>query len=183
MNFYELFEKKDDNGHSQDVDIADPKAALALKQARAKYTYAKSDLEAFVKMVQDEEEEDQKEFDKLEKETERQESDIKDLEHKEQSYSANIEKLEKENDLLQKQITTLKKREADYEKVVNNLSKVAPTYSKKIDALQKELDDLEFGLRGVKGFRATPRTKPGRNSLPEPETLPPAEILPGTDFL
>ena len=97
MNFYELFEKKEDKKHQQDVTISDPKAALALKQARAKYTYADSDLEAFVKMTQDKEEEEDKEIAKLDRDTERQERKIKsndehirDLEAKEKHDAAEI---------------------------------------------------------------------------------------------
>ena len=129
MNFYELFEASKDKeeqskkaGEYQDVTIADPKAAIALKQARAKYTYAQSDLEAFVKMVQDEEEKDNAEIEKLEQDTERQEKEIQDLEDKGNRSTSVISKLEKENDLLQKQIKILNSKETAYEKKVSAMS-------------------------------------------------------------
>ena len=166
MNFYELFEKKEDKD-SQDVTIADPKAALALKQARAKYTYAKSDLEAFVKMVQDEEEQDQREIEKFEADTERQEQDIKDLENKEAKSTAVISKLEKENDLLQKQIKTLNSKETAYEKKVGAMAQAEKIYKNRIETLQKDLSDLEKRLQGLPGFKSKPIKEPKR--LPEPE--------------
>ena len=50
MNLLELFKEEDEIG------IKDPKAAQALKMARSKYGWAENDLEAFLAMVQDEQE-------------------------------------------------------------------------------------------------------------------------------
>ena len=58
MNLHDLFEKKanspDDNEHEQSIDIRDPATKWLVKKARSKYAYAETDLEAFVKFMQDE---------------------------------------------------------------------------------------------------------------------------------
>jgi chromosome segregation ATPase len=165
MNFYELFEKKDNDSNDkahQEVTIADPKAALALKQARAKYTYAKSDLEAFVKMTQDDEEKDQEEIEKIEADNEKQEQEIQDLEDKENRSRAVISKLEKENDLQDQSIRNLTRTEQEYEKVINKL----PAYSAKVRDLEKQIADLEHRLQGVAGF--VPGGKKSKIRLPDP---------------
>jgi len=156
MNFYELFEASKEKeeqakkaGEYQDVTIADPKAALALKQARARYTYADSDLEAFVKMTQDKEEEEDKEIEKLEKDTERQENEIKDLEAKERQTDKNIEKLEKENDLQDKHISKLSR-------MVDEFEKLADRYKTAILAFNDQLDDIEDRLSKMKGIETPP---------------------------
>ena len=50
MRLLSLFEEEDE------VGIKDPKAAQALIQARSKYGWAGNDLEAFIAMMQDEQE-------------------------------------------------------------------------------------------------------------------------------
>jgi len=164
MNFYELFEasKDKEKKHTQDVDIADPKVAYELHKARTRYSYAQSDLEAFVKMVQDEEEADQKEFDKLEKDTERQESEIKDLEHQARINSAEINKLEKENDILNA-------KETGYEKKINAMTAAEAMYKNRIETLQNDLTDLERRLKNVPDF--IPKAGRDYPELPAPTEL------------
>jgi len=177
MNFYELFEaskekeeKSEKAGEYQDVAIADPKAAIALKQARAKYTYAQSDLEAFVKMMQDQEEKDQQEIDNLEADTERQEEEIqqaekeiRELEKREAQdtakNNAKINKLNKEIDLQNRLIQTLNTKEQGYEKALAQ-------YADRIEKINADLTDLEDRMGGIKGFRARPKSK--APPLPKP---------------
>ena len=58
MNLHDLFEKKantpDDNEHEQSINIRDPATKWLVKQARARYAYAETDLEAFVQFMRDE---------------------------------------------------------------------------------------------------------------------------------
>jgi len=168
MNFYELFEKKEEDKKQQDVTISDPKAALALKQARAKYTYADSDLEAFVKMTQDKEEEEDKEIAKLDRDTERQERKIKsndehirDLEAKEKHDAAEISKLEKENDIQDQRLQTLSAKEKQYEKM-------AQSYNDWAKQIGNELADLENRLAKVKGYKPSSRPIPTAPAAPAP---------------
>ena len=169
MNFYELFEKKEDKDHQQDVTIADPKAALALKQARARYTYAKSDLEAFVKMVQDDEEKDQEEFEKIEAELTSTEDEVKDLEAKERQTDQNISKLEQENELQDKHIQTLNAKETAYEKKIDAMTRAENEYKSQIERLQKSLNDLETRVaKSIKGFKPVQHKF---TRLPNPEEL------------
>ena len=150
MNFYELFEKKEDNKHQQDVTISDPKAALALKQARAKYTYADSDLEAFVKMTQDKEEEEDKEISKVEREVQHAEKEIKDLETVEKQQQVEIDHLEKENDLQDKSIQKLTRARGEFEAL-------AGRYQEVIASLGDQIADLESRVaKSIKGFETTP---------------------------
>lgn len=173
MNFYELFEKKEnkDSEKYQDVSIADPKAAYALRQARAKYTYADSDLEAFVKMTQDKEEEEDKEIEKLEQETDRQEKEINALSRKERLASAEFTKLEKENELQDKSIALLSAKEKEYEKM-------ARSYSNWAKQIGDELTDLERRLAkaNVQGFESPRKLSTTPEIPPAPEIaidLPP----------
>ena len=53
MNLTDLFEKEVTTD-PQNIDIKDPKMQYLVSKARSKYAYAKSDLEAFVKFMQDE---------------------------------------------------------------------------------------------------------------------------------
>jgi len=191
MNFYELFEKKDDPStdekEHQEVTIADPKAAVALKQARAKYTYAKSDLEAFVKMTQDKEEEEDaeiakldRETEKLEKETDRQEAEIqqaekeiKDLENKEAMYAGAINKLKQENDLQDKLIKSLQSAKKEF-------TTMADEYDTWAQRISNDLLDLENRLRNVKGF--VPGKLSSLKTPGSPKKQPPPDFsIPASD--
>jgi len=167
MNFYELFEKREDTEH-QNVTIADPKAAFALKQARAKYSYADSDLEAFVKMTQDNEEEEDQEIEKIEKEIQNAENEIKDLEDTEASQQDEINRLEKENDLQDKSIRALTAKEKAYERMSQD-------YVRRLRMLDDHISDLENRLAkaNLQGFE--PAT---RSQTVEPEKGPEAYISP-----
>jgi len=52
MNLRDIYEKDEDEEDA--VDIRDPATRWLIKKARAKYAYAETDLEAFVKFMQDE---------------------------------------------------------------------------------------------------------------------------------
>jgi chromosome segregation ATPase len=133
MNFYELFEKKESD--HQDVTIADPKAALALKQARNKYSYADNDLEAFIKMTQDQDEEEQKEIDDLEAETAKQEELIQ----------RNIEALQKNQENIAKtreQAQAAKERADQLERE----NKAQNTELVKLRAARKDYEEWAAGL-------------------------------------
>jgi len=55
MNLRDLFEKKvDDHEEEQEIEIRDPATKWLINKARARYAYAETDLEAFVKFMQDE---------------------------------------------------------------------------------------------------------------------------------
>jgi len=177
MNFYELFEASKDkeeksnkaSKQGQDIEIRDPKAARALDVARTKYAYAETDLEAFVKMMQDEQDEDDKEIDELEKETAKQEQEINDLKQQDMLNSQEIDKLEKETDLQQKQLHALSAKEVAYEKTVASMAQVDQLYKKRIEILQQELETLEDRLRYVKGYKPFPATP--KPELPDPEDI------------
>jgi len=64
MKLFELFE--DDKENSQDVKIRDPLARRLMDKARAQYAYTDSDMEAFVKLMADEQERDKKNINSLE---------------------------------------------------------------------------------------------------------------------
>jgi hypothetical protein len=51
MNLRDIYEKDEEEDA---VDIRDPATRWLIKKARAKYAYAETDLEAFVKFMQDE---------------------------------------------------------------------------------------------------------------------------------
>jgi len=63
MNLLDLFEKEVTTD-PQNIDIKDPKMQYLVNKARSKYAYAKSDLEAFVKFMQDEVEKEKDQIDK-----------------------------------------------------------------------------------------------------------------------
>ena len=145
MNFYELFEKKESD--HQDVTIADPKAALALKTARNKYSYADNDLEAFIKMTQDQDEEEQNEIDQLERDTERQEKMIAKnkelvtkLRDKEEQAEKSIDALERETMHQENLITQLRAAEAEYEQAIGNYSQWANGINAKLADLDQRTD-------------------------------------------
>jgi hypothetical protein len=52
MNLRDIYEK--DEKEEDAVDIRDPATRWLIKKARARYAYAETDLEAFVKFMQDE---------------------------------------------------------------------------------------------------------------------------------
>jgi chromosome segregation ATPase len=152
MNFYDLFEFKDTKGEHtkkkgsedhQDVTIADPKAALALKQARNKYTYADSDLEAFIKMTQDKEEEEEQEIDDLDAAVEKNKEVISDLKAKEAEAETHIDTLEKENTASKKRIAQLKAENEVQTNRISMLSIKEKEYEEWAERVGVKLADLE----------------------------------------
>ena len=79
------------------INIADPKAAYALRKGRAKYSYARSDLEAFVKMVDDD-------YKGTEKQLYLQDTRIKNLERSSDHYKQRIQDLTRDIKELQRKI-------------------------------------------------------------------------------
>jgi predicted RNase H-like nuclease (RuvC/YqgF family) len=190
MNFYDLFEasgnpesKKD---HEQDVTIADPKAALALKAARNKYSYANSDLEAFVKMVQDEQEEEQSEIDDLEAETAKQEEliqrniealqknqkTVEKLRATEKEALNTIEALRKENLAQNHELTKLRAAEKEY-------GAMADQYNEFSNRLKSEISAMQAALAGVE----TPKGayQPSASSMPDAPQRRRADYVPSDD--
>ena len=189
MNFYDLFEASKDlkgkDAHEHDVSIVDPKAALALKTARNKYSYADSDLEAFVKMTQDKEEEEDKEIADLEKETAKQEELIQ----------KNIEALQKNRELIdqtRKQATAAKER-ADHLERENGLQRqrikdleqaektygaMADQYNEFSDRLKSEIATMQTALAGVetpKGAYRPATSLPDAPKRRRPDYVPPEQ--------
>ena len=190
MNFYDLFEASKDlkgkDAHEHDVSIADPKAALALKQARNKYSYADSDLEAFVKMVQDEQESEQDEIDDLEAETAKQEELIQKnidalqknrelIDQTRKQASAAKERadhLERENGLQRQRIKDLESTKAEFDAMTSQ-------YGDWANRMKAELEAMQAGLAGVE----TPRGeyRPSASTLPDapkrrrPDYVPPEQ--------
>ena len=184
MNFYDLFEasKEKSSEEHQDVTIADPKAALALKAARNKYSYADSDLEAFVKMVQDEQEAEQDEIDDLEAETAKQEELIQ----------RNIEALKKNQDTIAKtreQAQAAKERADQLERQnkaqnheLSRLRAARSEYEKWASATADLINNMQQSIAGAlpdqTKFKPTPLAKPQAAPQSEPEE-PILRDLPG----
>jgi hypothetical protein len=113
MKLFELFE--DDGEKSQDTNIRDPLARRIMDKARAKYAYTESDLEAFVKLMQDEQERDK--------------TNIRDLE----DHVAHAEKVNKHQEV---QINALRQQEKEDRRVHDD-------NRAKIDAIKAEMDRIE----------------------------------------
>ena len=171
MNFYDLFEaSKENKDTAQDVTISDPKAALALKQARAKYSYADNDLEAFIKMVQDQDEEESSEIDQLEADTARQENLIKQnieqleknqqtiarLRNTEKQAMSTIEQLSKENQAQNHALSVLRGKEREYEEWAASLIN-------DINSMTQKFSGIQLPSGGT--FKAEPLAKPSIDKL------------------
>jgi hypothetical protein len=89
--------KKTNEAYQTTINLADPKAAFALKKARAKYAYSKSDLEAFVKMVHDD-------YGNMEKNQKLQDTKINNLERSSDHYKKRIQDLTTDVKELQRKI-------------------------------------------------------------------------------
>jgi len=83
------------------INIMDPKTTAALRKGRAKYAYAKSDLEAFVKMVDDD-------YKGTEKELYKQATRINNLERSSDHYKKRIQDLTADVKALQRKVDKLK---------------------------------------------------------------------------
>ena len=184
MNFYDLFEAKKDSEEHQDVTIADPKAALALKAARNKYSYANSDLEAFVKMVQDEQESEQDEIDDLEAETAKQEEliqrniealkknqeNIAKTRKQAQDAKERADQLERENKAQNHELSVLRAAKAEFDAI-------STQYDKWMNRIKDEMETMQAGLAGVETPRGAYR--PSTNTIPDapqrrrPDYVPP----------
>jgi chromosome segregation ATPase len=174
MNFYELFELKDTKGehtkkkdHKHDITIADPKAALALKQARNKYSYADSDLEAFIKQVQDNEEEEEKDIEKLERETEKQEQAI--AKNKETVARLKAQDEEVQAMLQQKdsELETLRRMTVDQENELSKLRSLNSDYDNWVDQIKLDLDDFKQSVRSkLDGVQVAPTPGLKKNTAP-----------------
>jgi len=183
MNFYDLFEAKKDSEKHQDVTIADPKAALALKQARNKYSYADSDLEAFVKMVQDEQDEEQSEIDDLEAETAKQEELIQRNIEALQKNQENIAKtrkqaeaakeradqLERENKAQNHELSVLRAAKAEFDAI-------STQYDQWMSRIKDEVETMQAGLAGVETPRGAYR--PSTDAIPDAPQRRRAEYVP-----
>ena len=171
MNFYDLFEASKDlkgkDAHEHDVSIVDPKAALALKTARNKYSYADSDLEAFIKLQQDQEEEDQNEFDELEAAVAKNKQTVANLKKQEAETQELLAK--KEDD-----INTLRAMTQDQETELSKLraqAKEFEGYKSWASKIRAEIDDLDNSLASAKdsagkALQIAPRNTSNRASLP-----------------
>jgi chromosome segregation ATPase len=181
MNFYDLFEfkdtkgeyiKKKDSEEHQDITIADPKTALALKQARNKYSFANTDVEALLKMQQDDQEKDESDLDKLERDTERQERAIQknkelvqSLRDKEAQAEKNISALELQTKEQDNVITQLRSQLAD-------VTGIAGEYANIVKGLGNDLNDLESRLQGVKTAAGEFQPKSRQVKAPEIDDVP-----------
>jgi hypothetical protein len=86
MRLFELYNSSEDKDHNHkassdkdghgDIDIRDPLARRILDKARSRYAYAETDLEAFVKMMQDDQKKDHDDISVLRKEEERLGKDL-----------------------------------------------------------------------------------------------------------
>ena len=167
MNFYDLFEAKKDSEEHQDVTIADPKAALALKQARNKYSYADSDLEAFIKQVQDTEEEDEKDIDKLERETRKQEQAIaknKETVAKLKAQDEEVQAMMKQKDA---ELDTLRQMTVDQENELSKLRSLTTEYDTWVEQIKSDIDDFKQAVRSkVNGVQVAPTPGLKKNTAP-----------------
>jgi chromosome segregation ATPase len=165
MNFYDLFEfkdtkgeytKKKDSEEHQDITIADPKAALALKQARNKYSYANTDVEALLKMQQDDQEQEEKDIDKLEREFDQHEKMIA----KNRETVAKLRKQDQEAQQMiaqqEEQLATLKAMTLDQETELTKLRATEKDFETMVGqyndwaaAMKAEIDAMQAGLSGV----------------------------------
>jgi chromosome segregation ATPase len=177
MNFYELFEasgnpegKKD---HEHDVTIADPKAALALKQARNKYSYADNDLEAFIKMTQDQDEQEEDEIDQLEKDTERQEKLIKQNIEQLQHNQETIAKTREQAQAAKERADQLERENKSQTTELAKLRAARDVYQNWADDLINQINNMTQKLSGIETpqgkFQATPIAKPQAAAQSEPD--------------
>jgi chromosome segregation ATPase len=193
MNFYELFEFKDTKGEHtkkkdsedhQDVTIADPKAALALKQARNKYSYADNDLEAFIKMTQDQDEEEQKEIDDLEAETAKQEELIQRNIEALQKNQENIAKTREQAQAAKERADQLERENKAQNTELVKLRAARKDYEEWAAGLINDINNMTQKLSGIETpqgkFQAAPLS--GVRSVSEPSADPDDAIfreLPG----
>ncbi len=90
-----ISEKRDDGEH--ELKFKDPHAEVEVNKARGRYAYMDNDVEAFVKMMQDEEKEDHEDIE-----------DIEDrLSHDEKVDQSQFQQLEKQIANMQQQIDAL----------------------------------------------------------------------------
>ena len=177
MNFYDLFEASKDlkgkDAHEHDVTMADPKAALALKAARNKYSYADSDLEAFVKMVQDQDEEEQKEIDDLEAETAKQEELIQRNIEALQKNQENIAKTRDQAQAAKERADQLERENKAQNHEIVKLRQARNEYQKWADDLIGQINNFQQSMAGTQTahgeFKPTPISRPAPQQQAEPE--------------
>lgn len=80
-----------------DVKIADPKTAYALKKAKAKYSYTRNDVEAFIKMVHDD-------YLNMQREGNKQNTKINNLERSMDHYKKRIQDITSDIKELQRKL-------------------------------------------------------------------------------
>jgi len=157
---------KDENGKSQEqrVNIRDPLARRILDKARAKYAYTETDLEAFVKMMQDEQYKDRQEIEdledrerKLEKreselehdldvETKKRKSKIKQLQ---QQFDQDIAEIEARTEYVGQKTSELENKEKEYEQKVAGMSSIMDNLLNIRGVFDKRIGELEATNTGV----------------------------------
>jgi len=125
MNLLDLFEKEVTTD-PQKIDIEDPKMKYLVNKARTKYAYAKSDLEAFVKFMQDE------------------------VEAEKDQINKNKDNIGKEHETNQKQGTEIEHQaqvDAEHEKKLQDLEAKEREIEKQIDRFDAVRQDIEHKIK------------------------------------
>ena len=104
MILQDLFEKEMSTDPQQ-IDIKDPKMQYLVSKARSKYAYAKSDLEAFVKFMQDEVQDVEGEVHDVEKVNVKQQDEIEKQAKVDRDHERKLRDLEHAENKIEKQIT------------------------------------------------------------------------------
>jgi|APSaa5957512622_1039677.scaffolds.fasta_scaffold08507_4 chromosome segregation ATPase len=145
MNLVDIFEadKEPSKNDTQRISVRDPLARRILDKARAKYAYTETDLEAFVKLMQDEQAKDRKEINDLE--------DISaDLEKHEEELEHNIAREHRINQIQAKQLTNQRGDITDLEAEKESFHNTRADYRLRMKDLEDELSALEGQFAGIK---------------------------------
>jgi len=142
MNLQDLFElkKSDDMEDEQEVGIRDPATKWLIRKARAKYAYAETDLEAFVKFMQDEVQAEkdniQHNADDIEHESEINNDQQKEIDSTERS----AQKSKEVNISQERHLTRLDAKEQELDNKIAHFDKA----EKRMDMMIAKMDDLSL---------------------------------------
>lgn len=137
-----LFERRQDVDSLDRSSAKDPKLAVALRQAYAKYPSARSDIEAFIRQEIENQTSTDQNFSSQNKTNDRQDQTIDQLRNLSRRQSQQISSLDQENDHLDDELTQLNREINDMERQLHRSADSKDT-SKKTDASKSSSKDSD----------------------------------------
>jgi len=145
MYLQDLFEKNE----TSDIELKDPTAKYLLDKARAKYSYADTDLEAFIQLMRDEVEDEKSRIEKNQKEIERNKKELNRtdnrLDRDEEDIQSNTDGVERETSVNQNQQGQIKSQAAkdkEHDQAIARLKDKEDKIDSQIDRLSQSNSEM-----------------------------------------